>query len=119
MVSEGFDLITGDFLMTFTGAVLATNIITHFIKDYTPDYLDKKIITLLVVVSIMFTSELVFGSITMKSVYLDFLNSFMVAAAAMGNYEILTSKTKIRMMKELEKEISQKTEDEIKKNFEM
>lgn len=117
MISEGFDLITVDFLMTFTGAVLVTNIITHFVKDYAPDYLDKKIVTLMVAAFVMFSNELFFGNISLKTMYLGFLNSFMVAAAAMGNYEILTSKTKRRMVKELQREISKNIEDEIKDDF--
>ncbi|AKL94885.1 hypothetical protein CACET_c14210 [Clostridium aceticum] len=101
MIYEGFDLITAEFLRSFTGAVIATNIITHFIKDYTPEFLDKKIVTLFVAAFIMFTNQFVFGAITLKTVYLSFLNSFIVAAAAMGNYEILTTKTKRRAIKEL------------------
>ncbi|KAB3534451.1 hypothetical protein F8154_08520, partial [Alkaliphilus pronyensis] len=44
------DWITTEYLATFYGAVFITNLITHFIKDYMPDALDKKITTLFVAI---------------------------------------------------------------------
>ncbi|AOY76627.1 hypothetical protein [Clostridium formicaceticum] len=112
MISEGFDLIEADYLMSFAGAVIATNVITHFIKDYMPEFLDKKIVTLFVAAFIMFTNQCIFGTITLKTMYLSFLNSFVVAAAAMGNYEILTTKTKKRVTKDLQNQASKKSTNE-------
>ncbi|SET68915.1 hypothetical protein SAMN05660297_03156 [Natronincola peptidivorans] len=115
MISEGIDLITADFLMTFTGAVLATNIITHFVKDYTPDCIDRKIVTLVVAAFVMFSNQLVFHTLSLKSLYLTFLNSFLVATAAMGNYEVLSNKMKRRIEKDLEKEKVLQKEKELEK----
>ncbi|SDK20933.1 hypothetical protein [Natronincola ferrireducens] len=109
---EGLELITMDVLTTFTGAVLATNIVTHFIKDYTPEFLDKKIVTLIVATFIMFSNQLFLGTISLQTLYLSFLNSFLVATAAVGNYEILTRKTKKRLIKELQDEVAFREKEE-------
>ncbi|WP_026476151.1 hypothetical protein [Alkaliphilus transvaalensis] len=108
-MGETFSWITFDFLMTFTGAVFVTNIITHFIKDYLPDSIDKKIVTLLTAVVVVLANVVIFDKISLQNVYLAVINAFFVAAAAMGNYEILTTKTKKAMIKELaaQKEINE------------
>ncbi|MCC5912164.1 MAG: hypothetical protein JJT76_17235 [Clostridiaceae bacterium] len=113
MITEGLELITKDTVTTLTGAVIVTNIITHFVKDYTPEFLDKKIVALLVAAFIMFANQCIFGTFTIQSVYMSFLNSFIVAAAAMGNYEILTKKTKRRIKKDLQlQELNFKEEEQ-------
>ncbi|MDR5658334.1 hypothetical protein RH915_02405 [Serpentinicella sp. ANB-PHB4] len=109
MSLEGIDFLTNDFITTFAGAVIVTNIVTHFIKDYTPKWIDNKIVTLLVAMIVMLSNQFITGEITFETMYLSFLNAFIVAAAAMGNYEILNSKMIKKKMKE---EIEDKTDKE-------
>ena len=100
MSLEGIEFLTNDFVATFTGAVLATNIITHFIKDFTPKSIDNKIVTLVVAFLILFLNQSIFGELSSETTYLIFLNTFSVAAAAMGNYEILNTKMARRKVKD-------------------
>ncbi|SCY03558.1 hypothetical protein [Alkaliphilus peptidifermentans] len=90
------DWVTADFLATFYGAVFITNIITHFIKDYMPEGLDKKIITLFVAIFVTLANRLIYAGISISNVYISIINSFLVAAAAIGNYDIIISKMKKR-----------------------
>lgn len=99
-MSEEMTWITIEFLTTLTGAVFVTNIITHFIKDYFSEVLDRKILTLIVACIVVFLNQIVFGAVNGKAFYLAAINSFLVATAAMGNYEILTNKMQKRLMKE-------------------
>ncbi len=101
-MQEGINWITVDFLTTFTGAVFVTNIITHFMKDYMPEKMDKKMLALMVAVFVMITNLFIFDKVSSQNIYLSIINSFFVAAAAMGNYEILTTKTKRALLKETE-----------------
>lgn len=104
MLGNSLNYITFDFLRTFTGAVFVTNIISHFLKDYLPESLDSKIITLCVATFITFTNLLVFSQINSETIYLSVINSFFVAAAATGNYEILTKETKRGKFRQMEAE---------------
>ena len=97
---EELNWITIEFLTTLTGAVFVTNIITHFIKDYFSDILDRKILTLIVAIVVVFCNQLIFGVANGKAFYLATINSFLVATAALGNYEILTNKMQRRINKE-------------------
>ncbi|KAB3529050.1 hypothetical protein [Alkaliphilus serpentinus] len=81
-----------EFLNSFTGGVFITNLITHFIKDYFPKSLDKKISTLIVAFIVTLTSNIIMKGISFSLVYLSTINSFLVAAAAMGNYDLLTKR---------------------------
>lgn len=99
---EDITWISIEFLTTLTGAVFVTNIITHFIKDYISEVLDRKILTLIVASIVVICNQLIFGVISGKAIYLAAINSFLVATAAMGNYDILTSKMQKRMIREAE-----------------
>ncbi len=91
---EGLNYITSDFLRTFTGAVLMTSIITHFLKDYLPESIDQKILTLGIAIVISLSNLFIFEQINRRTFYLAIINSFLIATAATGNYEILTRQTK-------------------------
>ena len=108
---EEISWITIEFLTTLTGAVFVTNIITHFIKDYFSEVLDRKILTLIVAVFVVFCNQLIFGMISGKALYLAVINSFLVASAAMGNYEILTNKMQKRLIKEAQLKEAQNKKD--------
>ncbi|GAB6086976.1 hypothetical protein [Alkaliphilus crotonatoxidans] len=104
MMTEGLNYITSDFLRSFTGAVLITSIITHFVKDYFPESFDYKIITLGIAMIISVANIVIFEEINARSIYLGIINSLLVATAATGNYEILTKQTKRSIIRQQEAE---------------
>ncbi len=99
-MTEEITWISIEFLTTLTGAVFVTNIITHFLKDYISEVLDRKILTLIVASIVVICNQVIFGVINGKAIYLAVINSFLVASAAMGNYDILTNKMQKRLIKE-------------------
>lgn len=86
-------------LGTFAGATFAVGLITQFIKGALdrlvkmPTQLVALLIAWLVLLGRTWVMD---GGLPMGAVYLDLLNGFMVALAAIGGYEVIARNTGLK-----------------------
>lgn len=94
MVSEWMTIST---LGTFSGAVFAVTLVTEFIKGpldrciKMPTQFTALLVAWLVLLG---RSYVVDGALHAGTVYLDLLNGFMVALAAIGSHAVITRKSR-------------------------
>jgi hypothetical protein len=77
------------FLGTFTGIVLATNVIVQVAKDLPGlKNLPTRWLVLIVAEVILFALSIVEKTFNPQTALLDFLNGFVVAASAMSTWQV-------------------------------
>lgn len=77
------------FLGTFTGVVLATNIVVQVIKDLPGlQKVPTRWVVLVVAEIILFALSAVQKTLDPRTALLDFLNGFVVAASAMSTWQV-------------------------------
>ncbi|MHB8927589.1 MAG: hypothetical protein ACYC9Q_08010 [Bacillota bacterium] len=77
------------FLGTFAGVVLATNVVVQVIKDLPGlQRMPTRWVVLIVSEGILFALATVQHTLSAQGVLLNFLNGFVVAAAAMSSWQV-------------------------------
>ncbi|MEW9123551.1 MAG: hypothetical protein AB2421_12660 [Thermotaleaceae bacterium] len=116
---EGLSLFTTDYLSSVTSMVLAVNLITQVVKEiFLKEDAPSKVAKVTTLVASTLTVSLhhyslwvripsIFHHSLLEFFFLIFLNSILITALSMGNYEVLNI-TKEKKMKKMENYIQSK-----------
>ena len=80
------EFFTWELLASYAGASLATGIVTNFVKGAFKN-LPTQILAYIIALVVLLAGNAYFGSLTLYSVVLSFLNAVIVATAASGSYD--------------------------------
>ena len=89
------DFFSWAMLATYSGAVLATGLITQFIKNFNGiSKLHTQLLSYLVAFAILILATLFTDALTVESAAMCILNAVVVAFASNGAYEAINTKNK-------------------------
>ena len=81
------DFITWDFVATYAGCILATGLLTEFIKRYVK--IDAQILSYIVAYILLIVSDFFLGKLTISFAVITIINAAIVSFASNGGYDII------------------------------